>query len=357
MSRLRRSVRWLLATVALAGCCAGPAIPPEAADTEAPRIITVRGFIAAAALGRTLAHEHVTTDFLGAEKAPQPRYDMDAAFATILPSLQRLKSRGVTALIECTPAHIGRDPILLRRLAEASGLHLITNTGYYGAVGNKFLPRHAHTESIDELAARWEREFRDGIDSTGVRPGFIKLGVEAGKLPPLHEKLLRAAARVHTLTGLTIAVHSGDGEAARDERRILAEEGVGASALIWVHAQNGPQSAHLELARQGVWISLDGVSQSSGNIDRHVGFLVALRQAGLLHRVLISHDDGWAVEGEAAGTTAGLKLFNNGNPEPYSTIFTDFLPRLRQVGFTPAELDQILIVNPREALALRVRRI
>src|SRR5678815_4745101 len=97
----------------------------------------------------------------------------------------------------CTPNYIGRDVRLLKRLAGATGLNILTNTGYYGAAGNKFLPRHAYTESAEQLSERWVSEWREGIDGSGVRPGFIKLGVGSGKLPELHARLLRAAARVH----------------------------------------------------------------------------------------------------------------------------------------------------------------
>jgi phosphotriesterase-related protein len=74
-------------------------------------------------LGLTLPHEHVTTDFLGAEKLPAQRYDRDAAFTVIRPHFEALGKRGVKALFECTPAHIGRDVVLLRRLSEATSPH------------------------------------------------------------------------------------------------------------------------------------------------------------------------------------------------------------------------------------------
>ncbi|HAV62115.1 MAG TPA: aryldialkylphosphatase, partial [Verrucomicrobiales bacterium] len=58
-------------------------------------IMTVRGPVPTNELAVILPHEHVTTDFIGAEKFSQPRYDRDAAFATILPHFVRLKERGV----------------------------------------------------------------------------------------------------------------------------------------------------------------------------------------------------------------------------------------------------------------------
>src|SRR5687767_12901355 len=210
------------------------------------KVMTVLGPIAPGELGRTLAHEHGIVDFIGAEKMSKPRHDSQEAFVTILPHLAKLKELGCRSIVECTPNYIGRDVDLLKGLSTASGLHILTNTGYYGAAGNKFLPKHAHVETADQLAERWLREWREGIDGTGIRPGFLKLGVEKGKLSELHAKLVRAAGRVHLKTGLTIAIHTGDGEAALDELRVLKEEGVAPSALVWVHAQNDDGKIQLE---------------------------------------------------------------------------------------------------------------
>src|SRR6185503_368612 len=125
----------------------------------------------------TLAHEHTVVDFLGADKTKALRHDPEEACTTILPHLKKLKEHGARSLVECTPNYIGRDVRLLKRLSQATGLNILTNTGYYGAAGNKFLPKHAFTESAGQLAARWVAEWRDGIDGSGIRPGFMKLGV------------------------------------------------------------------------------------------------------------------------------------------------------------------------------------
>ncbi len=346
--------REFLQTTALLGGAALTGQLRAAESSPGTNAMTVRGLVAADQLGVTLPHEHITTDFLGAERFPQPRYDRDAAFATILPHLRALKERGAATLFECTPNYIGRDVALLQRLSEATGLNLVTNTGYYGAVGNKFLPRHAHEESVAQLAARWLREWREGIDGTSVRPGFIKLGTEGGKLSPLHEKLVRAAAQVHRESGLTICIHTGDGVAALDELRILGEEKVSPEAFVWVHAQNDAGPIQVEVAKRGGWVSLDGYSLATRNPERYRNMLVALKEAGCLHRGLLSHDDGWAVEGDEAQST-GLKLFGNGNPEPFTSIFTRLLPDLRTAGFTADDVAQLMGRNPAAAFGIRPR--
>ena len=133
--------------------------------------MTVRGLIPASELGITLPHEHVMLDFIGAEKAERSRYKRNEVFDAVLPYLENFRDFGGQTLVECTPAYIGRDVELLRKLSEASRLNLITNTGYYGAAGNKFLPRHAFRETADELAFHWLADWTGGIEETDIRPG------------------------------------------------------------------------------------------------------------------------------------------------------------------------------------------
>ena len=348
--------KFLRATGTLASAVAlAPLARALAAEKLDGKIMTVLGPIAPEQLGVTLPHEHCVVDFLGAEKAKTLRHDAEDAFNTILPQLKKLKERGCQSLAECTPNYIGRDVRLLKRLAAATGLNILTNTGYYGAAENKFLPKHAFDESADQLSARWLAEWREGIDGTGVRPGFLKLGVGNGKLPEVHAKLVRAAARVHAQSGLAIAVHTGDGEAALDEVRIIREEGVAPAALIWVHAQNDPGPKQIEAAKLGAWVSLDGYSASEKSRARYKKLLIELKKEKLLGRVLLSHDHFWSVEGE--GGRGSLKIHSGGATDAYESIFTHLLPDLRAAGFDENDIRQLTVKNPAEAFTIRVRRV
>ena len=265
------------------------------------KVMTVTGPIDASQIGVTLPHEHLLVDFIGADRATPDRYDRDEVLRIVLPHLTQAKSLGCQTLVDCTPAHLGRDAPLLESLSLVSGVQIVTNTGYYGAGADfKHLPAHARAETVDQLAARWLREFEHGIDGTAVRPGFIKIGVNKSPLHELHRKLVRAAARTHRKTGLTIAAHTGDGAAAMEELDLLREENVGPSAFIWVHAQSERDPAmHARAAKRGAWLSFDGIGPAT--VDRHVDLVRAAKQQGFLAQVLISHDAGWFRPGEPAG--------------------------------------------------------
>lgn len=307
-------------------------------------IITVRGPIKASEMGYCLIHEHVLVDFIGAKETGNHRWDSAAVQTRMKPYLDRLKKLGCNTFLDCTPSYLGKDPALLRKLSEMTGLHILTNTGYYGAVNNKYLPEHAFTETAEELANRWIREFETGIDGTGVFPGFIKISVNPGKLSDLHRKLVKAAAKTHIQTGLTICSHTGPAGTAFEELSVLEEEGVLPSAFVWVHAQNNAIDTYLKAADMGAWISLDGIQ--ADNLSYYADTLLELKKNNVLHRVLISHDAGWYDPAKPEGGPIS---------RDYTIIFTQFLSLLRQKGFPEKDIKRLLQINPQEAFIIRKR--
>lgn len=307
-------------------------------------IITVNGRIPATAMGTTLVHEHFLVDFIGADKINYDRWNRDEVMEKVLPYLLEAKKHWVKTIMDCTPAFLGRDVILQKRLAEASGLQIVTNTGYYGAVENKYLPKWAFTETAAQIADRWISEGRYGIENTNVRPGFIKISVAAGYLSDLHEKIVTAAALTHLQTGLTICSHTGKAIPAFEEIELLRKLNVHPSAFVWTHAQAEQDIAlHIKAAKMGAWISLDGLGW--GDVEKYADMISNLRLAGMLHKVLISHDAGWYKPGEKDGGT-----FTG-----FTNIFVLLFPLLRKKGFREDEIQTLMINNPAQAFSIRVR--
>ncbi len=318
-----------------------------------PQVMTVTGPIDALTMGITLTHEHVTTDFTGAEIVLQPQYPVDSALQALLPYFLELKALGIQTIMECTPEYIGRDVQLLKSLSEKTGINIITNTGYYAAVDKKYLPAHAFAETADQLAQRWTGEWENGINGTGIKPGFIKIGVGANALDSLEQKIVRAGARAHLKTGLKVAIHTGSAEAANDEIDIFLAEGVSPEALIVVHSQNTTAEEQIQLGKRGAWISLDGIEGKPETVEKYAQFLLNLKQNGLLEKVLISHDDGWAVVNHGQDSIT-FERFGNRHEKPYSAIFDLLVPRLKEAGFTETDINKLLIHNPANAFSIAV---
>lgn len=317
----------------------------QTGDTRAKRVLrTVTGDLTADRAGLILPHEHVLVDFIGAAQSGPHRYAVDEVVHVVQPHLAEAHAAGVATMIECTPAWLGRDPLLLRRLSAASGVQLVTNTGYYGAAQNKYLPAHALEETAEQLAARWIAEAHAGIADTGVRPGFIKIGVDAGPLSAVHRRLVQAAVLTQQASGLTIASHTGDGRAALDQLAIIEQMGGEPGRWVWVHAQNETDHGLLhEVAARGAWVEFDGLGPQS--LEQHALLLEAMRTRGQLGRVLLSHDAGWYYVGEPGG----------GNFRGYTDLTQAFLPLLRERGYDEATLHALTHTQPFDAFAVIVQ--
>ena len=292
----------------------------------------VTGALQAQSIPQTvLVHEHVLVDFGGADVAHPSRYNVDEVFNAARPRLEAAARFGCRRLQECTPNYIGRDPKLLARLEDATGVEIWTNTGLYAAAKYKFLPGFVKTETPLSLAKRWIAEASQGI--SGVKPRFIKIGVNNGPLEPLDRKIVEAAALTSSETGLTTAAHTGDGRAALEELEIFVNHKVDPAKFVWVHAQGEKDhSIHEKVARAGAWVEFDGISGKSA--DWHLQCVEHMAGKNLLSRVLISQDAGWYHVGEPAG----------GTYRGYTYIYTDFLPRLR-----PEWREALMVVNPVKA--------
>ena len=327
----------------LTGGMLGIVKPGRAAERR--RVMSVKGIIDASMMGQTLIHEHILVDFIGAEEINPPRWDREAVIAKVLPHLEEAKSAGCKTFVDCTPNYLGRDVVLLKQLSEKSGLHIITNTGYYGGSDNKFLPAHAFTETAAALADRWRMEWEHGIDATVIKPGFMKISVNPGHLTDISLKLIQAAALAHKKTGLTIASHTGPAQPAFEQIEVLKANRIDPSAFIWVHAQNEEDHhQYVKAAREGAWVSLDGLRAE--NIQDYIERLLFLKKERCLDRVLLSHDAGWYDPAKPDG----------GDIREYTVLFRKLLPALEQDGFVESEILQLIQANPATAFAIGVKK-
>jgi len=304
-------------------------------------IYSVNGKMAVADLGVALTHEHVMSQF-GADPGYDPGYDKEALFRQVIPYLKELKSLGVNAIFDCTTAYFGRDVSLLKEMSDSSGIEIITNTGYYAAANDKYVPESAYESTPEEIAAIWIGEFKDGIDGTGIKPGFIKLAFDKGEPSEIDIKLFIAGIHTHMSTGLTMAVHTGDNPAAVEKQLQLMEEyGVSPSAWVWVHASNtNNDSLLMAAAREGAWISLDKFK--APNVSDYISRIGLFKAEGLMGQVLLSHD--------------GNSYPRGRDIRGYQAVMTDLVPALKEAGYSEEEINQILVINPQNAFRVRVRK-
>lgn len=297
-------------------------------------IETLQGPIKAADLGFVLAHEHIMSNY-GKPQDSASSYNETALLDQVVPYLKQLKLLGVDAIFDCTTAYFGRRIDLLQKISRETDVHIITNTGFYGAADDRYIPPFAYAMEASEIAALWVDEFENGIGGSGIKPGFIKLAFDTGPPSKIDTKLFEAGLLSHLQTGLTLAVHTGENlEAAKLEMQLLQKYKVDPSAWIWVHAnKTQDDEVLLDAAKKGAWISFDGVNSS--NYKEYATRIEKFRKNGLLGRLLLSHDgNGFPAGGPIRGFNALIKYL---------------VPELISRGIPQSEIDLLTQENPQKA--------
>ena len=223
--------------------------------------MTVRGPVRPGDLGMTLSHDHVLLD----------GWAIFATYAVIIDDeelaaaeLRLYRDAGGGAVCDPTNVGLGRDPEALRRVSEASGVHIVMGAGWYR---ERVYPADLDVRSTDDLADQLVRELTIGVDGTGIRAGFIgEIGTERGAITPLEERVFRAAARAHRRTGCPVMTHTTHfGELALEQIALLGEEGVPADRIIVSHmGDRRDQRPLLAVAETGAWLSVDNLGFVDG---------------------------------------------------------------------------------------------
>lgn len=311
---------------------------PKAATSQA-RIYTVRGPISPTEMGICLPHEHVMVDFIGAELTTPERWQVADVVARMEPYLQALVAQGAESFVDCTPDYLGRDVEVLRQLSERIGLHILTNTGWYKM---PCLPKRAFENSAEQIAGEWIAEWHKGIGQSGIKPGFIKIAVNPGKLEEVQRKIVTAAAQTHLSSGLVVACHTGEAAAARESLDIVEAAKMNPARYIIVHAdQIASFVDHVALFRRGAWLEYDALGTRPLASD--VSLVKRALDAGYGDQILLSQDAGWYNVGQADG----------GQVRPFTGLLGEIIPALAQAGVDQATIAKLTVQNPARAFTVQ----
>ncbi|MFB7509954.1 phosphotriesterase family protein [Streptomyces broussonetiae] len=294
------------------------------------RVRTVLGDVAPGELGVCDAHDHL---FLSSPKFRGQELE-DAAAARA--ELMAFRAAGGAAVVQWTPYGMGRRAADLPVLSRATGVTLVCATGLHQAV-------HYAPELLDALHGRlaevFVSELTDGIGTTGVRAGLIKVAGGFHAVDAHARWTMTAAAEAHHATGAPIAVHLELGTGALDVLDLLCGElGVPGDRVILGHLNRSPDPVtQREAAGAGCWLAFDGPSRAQHATDWRMPQAVRdLAEAGFGDRLLLGGDT----------VLAGARSVDGGPGMPY--LLRRVRPRL--VAELGAELvDRILSEHPGRA--------
>jgi phosphotriesterase-related protein len=310
---------------------------------------TVRGPVAADSLGRTLAHEHVF--ILGHETLAnfnhrwgEPWWDEERGVANAVAKLERVRAAGYRTLVDPTAVGLGRDVARIRRVNEQVDLNIVVCTGVYSVME---LPQFLRYRTPEALAAIFVRELTEGIGDTGVKAGFIKLAVEEHGLVGDVPRIVAAVGAAHAETGAPVMVHTNAAaQSGLVALEALTAAGVDPAKLVIAHVGDSNDRDYIRrLADSGAYLGWDRFNIEHFNPDAdRIETVLRVLEDGCVDQVHFSHDG------------ATFHDFMVGDPAfadehaDYLHLENVILPQLRERGVGEADLDRILVDNPRRWL-------
>jgi phosphotriesterase-related protein len=243
--------------------------------------------------------------------------------------------------------------MLVSRVAERVRVNLVAATGWYTAnvlpVYFQFHGPGRTIDSPDPLVELFVRDIRDGIAGSEVRAGMLKVMTDVDGITPDVARVLTAAAIAHQETGVPITTHSHPASRnGLDQQAFLGDRGVDPGRIVVGHSGDTEDLDYLrELMDNGSTIGMDrfGMEQVLAD-DRRVQTVLKLLELGYGDRMVLSHD---------------AAIYSHVTPPSWrataaprwrmDTISLHILPMLREGGASDADIDQMLIHNPRRLLA------
>jgi phosphotriesterase-related protein len=306
---------------------------------------TVLGPVEWSELGFTLSHEHVGTNAACLRHTYPEFIDRAGIIEQSTAALKEAYDEGLRTMVDVSTFDLGRDVEMIQEVSRMSGVQIVAATGNHLAV-----PRPFGDVSPDVIAPLYIREIEEGIEGTGVKAGIIKVASDRGGVTPPQEVVLRAAARADHRIGIPISTHTWSPDRVGEQQvRILEEEGVDLNRVYIGHSNDDTDLDYLlGLLEKGVWLGLDrypgGRVPDTPNWEQRTEMANKLIDAGYCHRIMLSHDYSFpkARHGEAVQEER-----RRANPDGYNFIPRKVLPRLKELGASDQDIQQIMVENPR----------
>lgn len=331
---------------------------------------TVTGPVAATELGPTSPHEHIFINLecwldpptndddrvlaasrVGALPEATVRANPFAVrdnlilddLAVAIEEVGRFRAAGGRTLVDLTVDDIGRSPTRLRSVSEATGVLVVMGCGHYVA---RALPRELH---------RWPAEvFRDEIlfdllvGRDGIRAGVIGEIGTSDPIWPVEERLLSGACAAQRQTGRTLFVHLDPwGRAGHDVLDRCERAGVDLDRVVLCHLDPSlPDVGYMRsLADRGAFVSID----IWGDEDAYGGRGMPSDGARTT-AVLVAYEEGWADRLLLAQDVCTKTQLHAHGGRGYDHLLTGVTSNLQAAGLSAAEVDRLLVVNPRRAI-------
>lgn len=327
-----------------------------------PHVETVRGPVDPGQLGRVLPHEHLQMLVPGPWlSGGEGDHRADIAVA----ALERMRSFGFGTVVDLTPYHVGvRDLDALREISERSGVHIVAGSSIYL---EPYSPAWALEADLAEMHRRFVLDATVGTE-TGIKVGIYgEQATSLNEITPHEEKCLRAAARAAADTGLAVNTHTTHGTMALEQLDILREEGADLSRVVIGHMDIQPDPAYVRrVLESGASVGFDTLGKQfwdfvvaplpdempEGEFPKQAYFRP---DAARIKEIADLVADGFAAQILMSMDMTGHEVYLNPRTHGqsgYSFLGDVVIPQLKALGVADADLEQMLVHNPRNLLTV-----
>jgi len=313
------------------------------------QVATVRGPVDSAALGRTYMHEHIfvlTPDVQ--QNYPEAWGDEEARVADAVQKLNELSARGVTTIVDPTVVGLGRYIPRIQRIADqVPDLNIVVATGCYTYSDVPFFFHYRGPglgQAADPMVEMFVDDITKGIAGTGVRAGMLKCAIDMQGMTGGVERIMRAVAKAHRLTGTPITIHTHPGtHQGLAAQKVLDDEGVDPGRVVLGHSGDSSDVDHLQsLAEAGFILGMDrfGINVET-TFESRADTLVELCQRGFAESMVLAHDAACYIDWIEPWALGAMPQWH------YLHILDDVLPYLLDRGVTEDQIETMLTGTPR----------
>jgi phosphotriesterase-related protein len=318
-----------------------------------PHVPTTAGNIDTEELGVVFMHEHVfiRTESLQWGWPGFGGWDEETEVAAARQRLSQLHANGVDTILDMTIPGLGRDPALVARTVEGTGLKVMFATGFYTY---EHLPLPFSLRGPGKvldgddrlLESLFEADLTVGMGETGFRAAVLKIVTDEPGMTPDVERLANAVASVQLRTGVPICTHAhAPSQRGLEQQRLLAGRGVDLGRVMIGHSNETTDLDYLtKIIDDGSYLGWDRCGLPLAvPLDAQIDTLAALCERGYAGRIMLSHDK-----------SSFMDWFSAAEVDPvlpdwrFTYLHDTVLPGLRDRGVSDDQIEQMLIRNPRE---------
>lgn len=309
---------------------------------------TVRGPLPVDALGTVLMHEHVFVLSEEIRRNYPDLWDEETRVLDAVARLTTLKERGVDTIVDPTVIGLGRDIRRIARINEQVDINIVPATGLYTYSDVPHFFRFRGPDTLlggeEPMVDMFVKDITTGIAGTSIKAAFLKCAIEE-ELTPGVERVMRAVAESHKITGVPIMVHTsaphGTGLVAQ---QVFSSAGVDLSRVLIGHSGDTADLGYLhKLLDAGSYIGMDrfGLDILLPN-DQRVMTVAKLAVEGYADRMVLSQDASCEMD------WLPRDIREQAAPNwHYTFIHDSVLPALKDVGVDDEQIDTMMVQNPK----------